>query len=99
MGTIRTTDGTEVSDKDFGEGISELSSRSANGVDVALLWQRRDNTALVAVVDHRTGEAFVLDVHEHDNALDMFHHPYGYAAHRRIDHRWPAHGHGFRTAA
>ncbi len=98
MGAIRTTDGTEVSDKDFGEGISKLSSRSENGVHVALLWQRRDNTVLV-VVDHPIGEAYVLDVHEHDDALDMFHHPYGYAAHRRIDHRWPAHGHGCRTVA
>jgi hypothetical protein len=25
-------------------GISELSSRSGNGVDVALLWQRCDDT-------------------------------------------------------
>lgn len=60
MRTIATKDGTEVSDKDFGEGIFELSSRSANGLDVALLWQQRDNTASVIVVDHRTGEAFQL---------------------------------------
>lgn len=64
----------------------ELSSRSGDGVDVALLWQRCDNTAFVAVSDHRTGEKFVLDVQENDNALDMFHHPYAYAAHRRIEH-------------
>jgi hypothetical protein len=99
MSTITTKDGAEVSDEDFGQGISELSSRSANGLDVALLWQQCDGTAFVVVVDHRTGEAFQLDVHQHDNALDMFHHPYAYAAHRRIDHRWPAHSQDFRIAA
>jgi hypothetical protein len=63
-------------------GISELSSRSGDGIDVTLLWQRCDNTAFVAVADRRTGEEFSLDINEDDNALDMFHHPFAYAAHR-----------------
>src|SRR5689334_15378591 len=67
--------------------ISELSSRSDDGVDVALLWQRRENTAVVAVVDHRTGEQFTLAVRDGDNPLDMFHHPFAYATHRLIEHR------------
>ena len=67
------------------EGISELSSRSANGIDVALLWQQSDNTAVVVAADQRSGENLVLDVHEDDNALDIFNHPYAYAAHRRND--------------
>jgi hypothetical protein len=67
---------------DLGTGLRELSSRSGNGVEVALLWQQRDNTAVVAVVDHHSGEAFVLDVQDGDNALDMFQHPYAYAAAR-----------------
>ena len=99
MSTVTAKDGTEVSDKDFREGISELSSRSENGVYVALLWRQRDNTAIVVVVDHHNDDAFLLDVRENDNALDMFHHPYAYAAHRRIDHGWPAHGQDFRIAA
>jgi hypothetical protein len=99
MSTISRKDGTRVSDKDFGEGISELRSRSENGLDVALLWRQCDNAAIVAVVDHRTGAEFVLDVHASDNALDMFHHPYAYAAQRRIDHDWPAEGQDFRIAA
>jgi hypothetical protein len=70
--------------------LAELSSRSANGLDVALLWRRTDNTAIVAVVDHDVGEAFQLDVRESDSALDMFHHPYAYAAHRGIDFRCAA---------
>jgi hypothetical protein len=99
MSAITTKDGTEVFEKDFGEGISELSSRSENGVDVALLWRQGDNTAIVVVVDHHTGEAFLLDVHKNDNALDIFHHPYAYTAHRRIDQGWPTHGEDFRIAA
>jgi hypothetical protein len=99
MSTITTTDGSEIFELAFGEDISELNSRSANGVDVALLWRRCDNTAVVAVVDQRNGEAFLLDVHEHDNALDMFHHPYAYAADRRIDPGWPAHSEDLRIAA
>ena len=51
------------------------------------------------VVDHRNREAFLLDVHESDNALDMFHHPYAYAAHRPIDPGWPADGQDFRITA
>jgi hypothetical protein len=99
MTTITTKDGAEVSDEDVGQGISELSSRPANGLDVALLWRQCDGTAFVVVADHRTGAAFQLDVHENDNALDMFDHPYAYAAHRGIDQMWPAHGQDFRTAA
>jgi hypothetical protein len=63
-------------------GVSELSSRSGNGVDVALLWRRCDNAAFVAVIDHRTGEEFFLGVNEDDDALDMFHHPFAYASQR-----------------
>jgi hypothetical protein len=45
------------------------------------------STTAFVVVDHSTGDAFVHEVHENDNALDTFHHPYAYAADRRIDHR------------
>ena len=79
-------------------GISELISRSDNGVDVALLWKRDDNTAIVVVVDHAAGEAFLLHVHDGDNPLDMFHHPYAYAAQRDIDH-CPEHGEELKKAA
>jgi hypothetical protein len=99
MSALAFENGIELPDEDFGEGISELSSRSANGVDVALLWRQRDNAAVVVVVDHGTGEVFLLDVNKNDNALDMFHHPYAYAAHRRIDHGWPEHTHECRIAA
>jgi hypothetical protein len=47
-------------------GISELSSRSANGIDITLLWQHGDNTAVVVVADRRSSENLVLDVHQDD---------------------------------
>ena len=34
----------------------------------------------VAVTDTKTGEAFELPVREGERALDVFHHPYAYAA-------------------
>jgi hypothetical protein len=86
MSTVTTTDGTRVLAADSGETICELCSRSGNGVDVALLWQRCNNTAMVIVVDHQNGETFLLEVQESENALEMFHHPYAYAGHRRIRH-------------
>ena len=82
MSTVTTLERSAVSAENFGSDISELSSRSENGIDVALLWRRCDNSAIVVVVDRNTGEAFFLDVDEKDNALDMFHHPYAYAAYR-----------------
>lgn len=95
MSTVTAKNGTEI----VGEGVSELSSRSENGVVVALLWQRCDNRATVVVVDHHASETFLLEVRENDNALDMFHHPYAYAAQRRIDYGWPACDQDVRVAA
>jgi hypothetical protein len=97
MSTSTTNRNTALLDQDS-DGVSELISRSDNGVDVALLWKRDDNTAIVVVVDHVAAESFLLHVHENDNPLDMFHHPYAYAAHRDIDHR-PEHGDDLRQAA
>lgn len=75
---------TDTLDPDC-SAIAELISRSDDGVDVALLWKRDDNTAVVVVVNHVTGESLLLHVHEGDNPLDMFHRPYAYAAGRDID--------------
>ena len=84
MSTITAKNGIEAFAPDLGEGISELSSRSANGIDVALLWRQRDDTAIVVVMDQR-GEELTLDVHDSDNALDIFHHPFAYAAARSLE--------------
>ena len=57
----------------------ELDSRSADGLEVTLLWSKPTNALTVAVNDTRTGEAFTLRA-DAANALDVFHHPYAYAA-------------------
>ena len=67
------------------DSLQELDQRSHDGIDVRLLWRERDNQVLVAVADGKTGERFEIAVQAGERALDVFHHPYAYAALRRID--------------
>ena len=64
--------------------MTELAYRSNDGLSVALLWSRRNEKLTVAVSDDRTGETFELTAAA-DNALDVFYHPYAYAAATGID--------------
>jgi hypothetical protein len=57
----------------------ELARRSADGVEVVLLWPVGERRVLVRVTDQRSEDSFELSV-EGDKALDAFHHPYAYAA-------------------
>ncbi len=61
----------------------ELHSRISDGIRVRLLWHSRDGHVSVAVEDTKTGEMFDLPVGDDDRPLDIFHHPYAYAARRR----------------
>lgn len=65
--------------------LRELDQRSNSDVSVALLWRERDGRVLVAVRDSRNGESFELEVGEGERALDVFHHPYAYAAWHGIE--------------
>jgi hypothetical protein len=65
--------------------IRELDQRTADGVEVALLWDAGRDYLSVVVSDTRAGEAFELVLDERDDALDVFHHPYAYAAHRGLE--------------
>lgn len=65
--------------------LHELDQRSHDRIDVRLLWRERDNQVIVAVADEKTGERFEIEVREGERALDVFHHPYAYAAWRGID--------------
>jgi hypothetical protein len=69
------------------QAMRELHSRVNDGIRVALLWSETDGRVAVSVDDARTGEAFAVEVRSHDRALDVFHHPYAYAAWRGIDTR------------
>jgi hypothetical protein len=63
----------------------ELAHRTADGVEVALLWHTGGDYVSVVVSDARLGETFELVLDERDNAMDVFHHPYAYAAHRGLE--------------
>jgi hypothetical protein len=58
----------------------ELDSRVRDGIEVRLLWREHDERVLVAVHDGRTGEAFSVEVADGVRPLDVFRHPFAYAA-------------------
>jgi hypothetical protein len=58
----------------------ELDSRTSDGIRVELLWHPLDGHVSVAVNDTKTGEAFELEVRHSQQPLEVFHHPYAYAA-------------------
>jgi len=71
-----TTDPIETMTDHF----RELDRRFHDRIDVRLLWRQRDNRVVVAVADQKTGERFSVDVAHGERALDVFHHPFAYAA-------------------
>jgi hypothetical protein len=60
----------------------ELAYRSTNGIDVFLLWCPADDSLAVVVIDENA-DSFELVVNSTD-ALDVFEHPYAYAAYRGL---------------
>lgn len=71
--------------------LKELDRRLSNGIDVSLLWDEGNNRVMVTVVDIRSGKSFDLEASP-DNALEVFHHPYAFAARQglRATHQPPA---------
>jgi len=67
------------------ELLRELDRRNNDRIDVALLWNERDDRVLVVVADERSGARFEIEVRDGERALDVFHHPFAYAALRGID--------------
>ena len=65
--------------------MRELQSRVNDGIHVGLLWCQRDGRVWVAVTDTKTDESFWLPVRDGESALDVFHHPYAYAALHDVD--------------
>jgi hypothetical protein len=64
----------------IGTTTRELDSRTNDGIHVRLLWHPDNARVSVAVHDTKTNEAFELPVPDGSRALDVFHHPYAYAA-------------------
>ncbi len=63
----------------------ELDSRSNDGIHVQLLWCEHDGRLWVSVADSKRGDQFSIDVRERSAALDVFNHPFGYAARYGVD--------------
>ncbi len=63
----------------------ELARRLTGGVEVALLWHVGIDSLSVSVRDAGGGVDFWLEV-EAGKAMDVFHHPYAYAARRGIEY-------------
>jgi hypothetical protein len=71
--------------------MRELHSRISDGIHVRLLWHQEDDRVAVVVDDAKTGDVFAIEVREDERALDVFHHPYAYAAFRDIETRASSH--------
>jgi hypothetical protein len=61
----------------------ELAQRASDGVEVTLYWHETRHELTVHVSDQRSGECFELAA-DPDRALDVFHHPFSYAASRGV---------------
>jgi hypothetical protein len=77
----------------------ELDSRISDGIHVRLLWHPADGHVSVAVHDSRTGEAFELPVEDGGRALEVYRHPYAYAARRSQADLEPVAGSSHRAVA
>ena len=58
----------------------ELARRRGDGLEIALLWHRQDNRLEVVVADDRSGASFALATGNGREALEVFYHPFAYAA-------------------
>jgi hypothetical protein len=65
----------------------ELDSRTTDGITVRLLWHPVEDCATVIARDGRSGEVLEVAVHEDERAIDVFHHPYAYAAFHGVEPR------------
>ena len=66
----------------FDSNPKELARRDAAGTHVALLWSRRRQLAAVVVEDAATGELVQLDIHDRENPLELYEHPYAFLTRR-----------------
>ena len=69
---------------------TELDHRTNDGIDVRLMWDRESGRVYVTVDDARAGTAFEVEVSENDSPLEVFRHPYAYAAFQSVDTSAPA---------
>lgn len=64
----------------------ELAYRENEGIEIVLHWHEGTNELTVSVADERSGAYFELEAEPHE-ALDVFYHPYSYAAFRGVPYQ------------
>ena len=67
----------------------ELDFRASDGVEIALLWSQCDERLIVQVIDTKLADSFRLEV-DPTEAVDVFQHPYAYAAFRGVEYIEPS---------
>ena len=65
--------------------MRELHHRRTDGLHVRLLWSETEGELAVSVIDRKTGASFAVGVHDGENAMDVFNHPYAYAAFHGVE--------------
>ena len=70
---------------DASDSLIELAYRDGDGLEVTLFWDERRDRLAVSVLDSKTGDFFALEA-PRDKALDVFYHPFSYAASRTAPH-------------
>jgi hypothetical protein len=73
------------------EALRELAFRAAGGLEISLLWNAEADRLAVSVYDARSGDVFEVPAPS-DRALDVFYHPYAYAARHGIEYGVPSVG-------
>lgn len=60
--------------------MRELHSRRSDGVHVQMLWCQQSGRVFVIVADEKKGDTFAIEVPDGEKPLEVFNHPYAYAA-------------------
>jgi hypothetical protein len=58
--------------------LVDLATRRAGGIEVALIWNRREKTLVVFAHDDLTSEEVAIPVNG-DEAVEVYRHPFAYA--------------------
>jgi hypothetical protein len=74
-------EGAKMYETRAGDSLRELAYRESDGLEVTLVWDERRDRLAVSVMDSKTGDFFALEA-PRDKALDVFYHPFSYAASR-----------------
>jgi hypothetical protein len=57
--------------------LVDLATRRAGGIEVALIWNRRDQSLVVFAHDDLTNEEVAIPV-SRDEAVEVYRHPFAY---------------------